>query len=837
MHHILFSPTASARPAKQPTFTKGLTNAAVEECGELTLQCQVQGHPEPRVTFSRGTQQLQPSSRLAIESDQYGTWTLRLSDCALVDAGEVTATANNTLASATCRCQVKVFPEGTPLPCQDASRSSRQQKSQNNQQLKGRSGSKLTQKTSHPGPHLSDNTARTPSTAALITPSHLQLEDSLTTSSDAKRGGREQEDIQQVPTKPGTASGKPEDLSGALEELHDTTLEETQRSPLLLLSNTASASEASVHEELDAIAGDVGGGGSGVGAAAVSVRHSGQGSNKHLHNFSAIAEETSDLAACVGESFPSAPVHGASLDLDYYPSSHDDHTSSSSDTDNNEDGKELTLMRPTDYLHSTSSTHQTSQTNPPALPSSLPPNQLHASSSLEDPCLQKHEGCLRDSPSSASPSGAPQSVTGTIAEREHRKWEAAVPLPNNPYSPERLAHRLSHSRPPDHAIYTRSSSVDFSGGSEVDLDPSLQDGLPCRADLNRYSRDYYVAGSTNGTAAARSRSNFVNHQKHGQENYQTPKPQPLTNGCHTPPNTSQQVTRNGQVCHTLPQMHVAAPCMSVDGIQVLKVPFSYQSPTHDCDPTLHHPSPVLSPPSNCSAFHVSDNTSRTVSRSKGRKTLSAEPGKLHISIIDRLDKSRVSLPSSQVTLGPNRGLKQEGILSTATPVTQPDSHNSLYEKTRQSVSISSSSTTSSPVSSLVTPLFPESPGIRELEGNFIHHNLARLSFRSWKTTREFSLNPLFEDEDRVQGGDSVETHSNRAVLQSVEPLSDYYSSYESLPYLSSFSREGSLKLPKPQVTEEVFESLSDIGGSLRLSKRKSSLKAWGSFKHKRNMMF
>ena len=275
-------------------------------------------------------------------------------------------------------------------------------------QLKGRSGSKLTQRTSHPGPHLSDNTARTPSTAALTTPSHLQLEDSLTTSSDAKHGGREQEDIQQVPTKPGTASGKPKDLSGSLEELHDTTLEETQRSPLLLLSNTASASEASVHEELDAIDNGVGGGGSGVGAATVSVRQSGKGSSKRQHTFSSVTEEASDLAACGGESFPSAPVHGASLNLDYYPSSHDDNTSSSSDTDNNEDEEEL---------NSTSSTHHTSQTNPPAIPSTLPPNQLHASSSLEDSCLQKHEGYPRDSPSSASPSGVPQPATGNASHR------------------------------------------------------------------------------------------------------------------------------------------------------------------------------------------------------------------------------------------------------------------------------------------------------------------------------------------------------------------------------------------------------------------------------------
>lgn len=64
------------------------------------------------------------------ESDQYGTWTLRLADCSLPDAGEVTATATNVLATTTCRCQVKVLPEGTPLPRQDASRLSRPQSNQ-----------------------------------------------------------------------------------------------------------------------------------------------------------------------------------------------------------------------------------------------------------------------------------------------------------------------------------------------------------------------------------------------------------------------------------------------------------------------------------------------------------------------------------------------------------------------------------------------------------------------------------------------------------------------------------------------------------------------------------
>lgn len=37
------------------------------------------------------------------------------------------------------------------------------------------------------------------------------------------------------------------------------------------------------------------------------------------------------------------------------------------------------------------------------------------------------------------------SILGSIAEREHMKWQNAVELPNNPYSAEALQRRLSQS--------------------------------------------------------------------------------------------------------------------------------------------------------------------------------------------------------------------------------------------------------------------------------------------------------------------------------------------------------------------------------------------------------
>ena len=47
-------------------------------------------------------------------------------------------------------------------------------------------------------------------------------------------------------------------------------------------------------------------------------------------------------------------------------------------------------------------------------------------------------------------------VLGTIAEREHRKWESAPPLPNNPYSPENINKRL---RRQSTGLSSRSNSV------------------------------------------------------------------------------------------------------------------------------------------------------------------------------------------------------------------------------------------------------------------------------------------------------------------------------------------------------------------------------------------
>lgn len=306
---------ASSRPQKRPTFTKGLSDISIEEGGELYVQCQVQGHPEPRVIFSRGLERLEPSSRVAIESDQYGTWTLRLRECTTADSGEISATAANMKSTITSRCKVRVVPEGTPVPQRDHTNHERLQSSnlQSNKQHIPRPGSRHKKKIHDPG-SLPSNTTW-PSSESLLTSAKIlppSLQGNSTASPGVSADVNDLDDIQRIPTRP-----------------------------------------------------------------------------------------------------------------------------------------------------------------------------------------------------------------GTIAEREHRKWEAAVPLPNNPYAPERLVHRLSHARVSDHTTHPRRAlSIELAEEGERELDPSLRDGVPPKPDLNRYSRDYYVAPATN----IRSSQHFM-HQKSQQHQIHHPKQQ------------------------------------------------------------------------------------------------------------------------------------------------------------------------------------------------------------------------------------------------------------------------------------------------------------------------
>lgn len=156
--------------------------------------------------------------------------------------------------------------------------------------------------------------------------------------------------------------------------------------------------------------------------------------------------------------------------------------------------------------------------------------------------------------------------------------------------------------------------------------------------------------------------------------------------------------------------------------------------------------------------------------------------------------------------------------------------------------------------------------INKLERSFTHNNQLRSSQKS-KGTKQFCLNPLFESSSnhenleaiqiksvemntvddntnqlespssctnmKIEKGLSVieksksflSLHSSCAPTKNIEVSSDYYSSYESLPYLSNFKRDGSLRLPKPAVIETIFEPLLQRSQSMRVGNRTTTQKA------------
>ncbi|XP_014473115.1 PREDICTED: uncharacterized protein LOC106743619 isoform X2 [Dinoponera quadriceps] len=93
---------------------------------------------------------------------------------------------------------------------------------------------------------------------------------------------------------------------------------------------------------------------------------------------------------------------------------------------------------------------------------------------------------------------------GTIAEREHKKWENAPPIENNPYSEENIRKRSWERR------YSR-KSADLTGVqyemklNEVNLDTLLTPDPP---DIKRFGRDYYINQSkvSSGERSERAKS-------------------------------------------------------------------------------------------------------------------------------------------------------------------------------------------------------------------------------------------------------------------------------------------------------------------------------------------
>ncbi|XP_070493103.1 uncharacterized protein [Chironomus tepperi] len=75
-------------------------------------------------------------------------------------------------------------------------------------------------------------------------------------------------------------------------------------------------------------------------------------------------------------------------------------------------------------------------------------------------------------------------IPGSIAEREHLKWLKAIPIENNPYSPEALQKRLSR---------THDKHFDISSDKHADEVPSNYfDERQLTDDITKYKRDYYI---------------------------------------------------------------------------------------------------------------------------------------------------------------------------------------------------------------------------------------------------------------------------------------------------------------------------------------------------------
>ncbi|XP_011872207.1 PREDICTED: uncharacterized protein LOC105564451 isoform X3 [Vollenhovia emeryi] len=96
---------------------------------------------------------------------------------------------------------------------------------------------------------------------------------------------------------------------------------------------------------------------------------------------------------------------------------------------------------------------------------------------------ENHDGMISENdPLSAPPR------PGTIAEREHKKWENAPPIENNPYSEESIRKRCLERQ------YSKSSDIPGNHYELTKLNEvnQLETLTPSRPDIKRFGRDYYI---------------------------------------------------------------------------------------------------------------------------------------------------------------------------------------------------------------------------------------------------------------------------------------------------------------------------------------------------------
>ncbi|XP_023158292.1 uncharacterized protein LOC101453479 isoform X3 [Ceratitis capitata] len=85
-------------------------------------------------------------------------------------------------------------------------------------------------------------------------------------------------------------------------------------------------------------------------------------------------------------------------------------------------------------------------------------------------------------------------TSGSIAEREHKKWNNAVEMPNNPYTTEALQRRISGSQERIIDLPNISGTTERNPISIATKEPEAVTGNEIRNDIDykRYSRDYYI---------------------------------------------------------------------------------------------------------------------------------------------------------------------------------------------------------------------------------------------------------------------------------------------------------------------------------------------------------
>ncbi|XP_071443618.1 uncharacterized protein [Hetaerina americana] len=210
----------------------------------------------------------------------------------------------------------------------------------------------------------------------------------------------------------------------------------------------------------------------------------------------------------------------------------------------------------TTYISSPWSTPLSSVSSSP--PSSFSTSSSQAISALEDSSLEQRKAhlqqllsCLqkeveeaeesRDELSECSPKKdihsneeeAAPPRPGTIAEREHRKWASAPPIPDNPYSPEKISERLRCMNLKKSLEASRGNCSDtsiefpeFHSESETSEIPVPKITINCGGKyLNpkKYSRDYYINSESSSGRLLVHRSNEERKQPDEREQIGTVK--------------------------------------------------------------------------------------------------------------------------------------------------------------------------------------------------------------------------------------------------------------------------------------------------------------------------